>query len=138
MMSHKLLTGNQRGTSDSTEPQDAVPEDGSSQEETPENQKNRDRQSEDNRVLSEMILCISGDIPYNHQAQIKLVNLVRELRTCDILNEPQKKVTWDSDKSSRGEYPYQDYNYDQYLSMPVFQQASARYVGGTLPGRIVC
>jgi hypothetical protein len=138
MMSHKLPTGEQRGTSHSSGPRDAVPEDGrSSHGEMPENQQGCGRQSEDDRVLSEMILCISGDIPYNHEAQIKLVNLVREVRTCDILNEPQKKVTWDSDKDSRGEHPYQDYNYDQYLSMPVFQQASARYVGGTFPGRVL-
>ncbi len=136
MISHKLHTGNQRGTSDNTEPRDTVPEDGNSQDEIPENQHNCGRQSEDDRVLSEMILCISGDIPYNHQAQIKLVNLVRELRTCDILNEPQKKLTWDSDTNARGEHPYQDYNYEQYLSMPVFQQASARYVGGTFLRRI--
>lgn len=131
MISHGLHAGEQRGTSHNIVPQDTFAEDGNSQDETSENQGCHGRRSEDDRVLSEMILCISGDIPYNHQAQIKLVNLVRELWRCDILNEPQKKLTWDSDKYAREGHPYRKYKYDQYLSMPVFQRAARRYVNGT-------
>lgn len=131
MISQDVPADKQRSTSQSIQPQDNVAEDVSSQDETSQSQANQGCRSKSDHILSEAILCISLDIPYNHEAQTKLLHLARELSMCDILNRTHGRSIMVSGNSVRGPRTYRDYDYFRYVGMPYLHQESGRYVNGT-------
>lgn len=130
LISRDIPADKQRSTSQSIQLQDRVAEDASSQDQTSQIQANKGYASKSDHILSEAILCMSLEIPYNDQAQTKLLNLTQELSKCDILHKRHARSTMVSGNSVRGPRIYRDYGYFRYLAMPYLHQESRRYVNG--------
>ncbi|OJJ08198.1 hypothetical protein ASPVEDRAFT_155904 [Aspergillus versicolor CBS 583.65] len=134
LISRDVPADKQRSTSQSIQLQDSVAEDASSQDETSQIQANKGCPTKSDHILSEAILCISLDIPYNDQAQTKLLNLTRELSKCDILHKRHARSIMVSSNSVGGPRTCRDYDYFRFVAMPYLHQESYRYVNGYTSG----